>query len=368
MEKKYKVLWIDDEPTDSFMDQAYQKDIEIVSQTDYKNGIQWLTDHLYECDAVILDVNCRDNENSSTADAASFTRNFDSVKSLCKDPFIPWFVYTSGENYRGSDALDLILPSPNDWDGKTYYSKPKERLELFENIKHAADSSKNTQIRHKYKDVFNLSDSLSAELIKVIMHLEEQNYTDSGVFNDVRKILDWVMKHMNSIGILPVPFMKTNINECGRFIAELEMQRFIPLYIQRNFASLTYTCNDGSHRSGRTDEDTKSGKAPYLVPAVIYELMSILAWLTSVTISKPEKDFIQKIYKSKPEYRKVAAIGIIEEDPNNRTIHVNDVALPQTARLDLNKKARIETAIRNKITPINEIYTRYSKEWTVIDE
>ena len=109
MKPKLSVLWIDDAPTVSFEDLAEFFDIDIHNELNYSDGISWLRANLKSCDAVILDVNCKCQNNAEIPSMDVFCENLDLIKELCnEDHFIPWFVYSAGD-YDGEEHLTHIL-------------------------------------------------------------------------------------------------------------------------------------------------------------------------------------------------------------------------------------------------------------------
>ena len=55
------------------------------------------------------------------------------------------------------------------------------------------------------------------------------------------------------------------------------LQAKVPAYIQRNIHSVVEITQTGSHRT-KTDQDIRSGAAPYLVCSTINVLLNIILW------------------------------------------------------------------------------------------
>ena len=55
------------------------------------------------------------------------------------------------------------------------------------------------------------------------------------------------------------------------------MEEIIPVHVQRCIHSLADVTNPGSHRT-KIDSDVATGKAPYLVRTLIYEMLNVLCW------------------------------------------------------------------------------------------
>ena len=56
---KLNVLWVDDMPTEEFMDEAYEYGLDIQPVTSVNGGIAALKDKAKVWDAIILDANCK---------------------------------------------------------------------------------------------------------------------------------------------------------------------------------------------------------------------------------------------------------------------------------------------------------------------
>ena len=56
---KIKVLWVDDEPNDDFMNEAYEEGLDLDNVICVEDGIASLKDPSKSYDAIILDGNCR---------------------------------------------------------------------------------------------------------------------------------------------------------------------------------------------------------------------------------------------------------------------------------------------------------------------
>ena len=116
----------------------------------------------------------------------------------------------------------------------------------------------------------------------------DQIKTDIGVPTRVRNILSWVMKKLNSLCVLPIKTNEsvTNLAECSRYLGYDKMKVIVPLYVQRNFHSCVSVANEGAHRNdeelSKVQTLLRKGDAPYLNSTLIYELLSILRWCSTL--------------------------------------------------------------------------------------
>ena len=286
----YKVLWIDDNPTDELCDEAsLLYGISLECKDCYSDGIKWLSENIATCDAVILDVYCKD-ENDEVPNIESFRDNIIEVNRLCtqNDHFIPWFVYTGGPSgtQQGYEFIDFLVKSyPRNWDDKPYYNKPADRHELFKNIIDEAKKSKNTRIKINYPSVFRIDESINGELIKILSSMESDN-RDQHVLRSVGVVMENIRKYLGNAGFLPSELVSgIQIGKCATFLGKQEMQSIIPGYIQQNI----YTCikigSEGGHDLPAW-KDVKTGMAPYLVKCITFSLLCFLHWLSEQDMDK----------------------------------------------------------------------------------
>lgn len=273
-----KVLWIDDEPNGGFIGFGAKNGLDITQALSVNKGKELLQTKKW--DAIILDVNCKiDGAQNEVASVSAF---LEALQLITID--IPYFVYTGG-NYEGAEVLKHLPQKP--YQNKKYFNKSNERDLLFDNIKKAVKDSPRYFARQRFADVcdFYQDDDLVDLLVKLDT---SQIKTDVDVPKKVRDILSWVMKRLNSLCVLPIKANEnvTNLAECSRFLGNNMMQVIVPLYVQRNFFSCVSVANEGAHRND--EELTKvqtllrNSDAPYLNSALIYELLSILRWSSTL--------------------------------------------------------------------------------------
>lgn len=352
---RHKILWIDDQPSTAFMDLAYEDpyNIDIQHECCYSDGIKWLSENLNSCDAVILDVNCKDAHITDIPSMTVFRDNLDTVKRLCHGSrFIPWFVYTGG-GYEGSESLKYAISGNQGWSTEQYYNKPTQQHELLKNIIQAIENSSETGLRIKYNKIFSLSDDIRSDLVGILNTLETEDYANVNTPNQIRQLLDWVMDYCYEMGLSLVKREGSKISECSSFLGRPELLKYIPLYVQRALHSLVRITNEGSHRL-TIREQIKNGTAPYLTRSLIYELLNVLHWLTSVSTDEFDvvlrQADIQKLTEEAskdPEIAEESSYeGIIEQDHNGNLYCKQHVLLPKFANI-IGKKIRITKSETN---------------------
>ena len=272
---RLNVLWVDDIPTEEFMNEAFEEGLEITSVTCVNSGIDALKNKSKSWDAIILDANCKitDDEQEQPSLEALQHAIYSFVDMRTE---IPWFVYTGGD-YAGVEHLKLLIKK-RDYDDRSYYEKPQQRYELFENIKNVVANSKVFAIKQKYAPVCSFYKDY--DLIELLLKLENEDLlTDTSIPNRIRQILEWIMRYFETKGLLPIPFTGTNIANCSRNICEL--RQLVPIHVVRSLHFCVEVCNDGSH-DREVAAYLVSGDAPYLNKSLILNLLNILQWCPSL--------------------------------------------------------------------------------------
>ena len=284
---RLNVLWVDDQPKEDFMNEAYEYGLEITPVTCVNNGMNALRDTSKSWDAIILDANCKiTDEEQEQPTLKALKKAMEEL--LHQRTSVPWFVYTGGD-YEGVEHLEYIIKE-RDYDDRLFYEKPQQRYELYDKIQSVVANSKIFAVKQKYAPVCSFYKDY--DLIELLLELEEDAITtDSSVPNRVRQIVEWVMRYCEERGILSIPFTGSNIANCSRSICEL--RQLVPIHVARSLHFCVDICNDGSH-----DLEVASylagAEAPYLNKSLIYNLLNILQWCPSLQRFNKE-ELIKKV-------------------------------------------------------------------------
>jgi len=296
---KQRVLWVEDTPEllSSFKNDIEDSgQIEFVVFKDSSSAISYLKSSIEEISAAVLDIESFANSFSEEETKNSFCRVRDCIIQLKHRNAIEYFAFTGKGKYL-SDRKSF-----KEEYGCEIFDKNYQSIEAGEFLRKIVDRHIIAQISYKYGDAFDLSKDIQGDLLKILLVLEGQEWKDNRVFNQIRKVLDWVMEYCNKIGLSPIVFSKTNLTECSKFLGEEEMLSFVPLYIQRSFHSTVSITNEGSHRLS-IDSIIKSGEAPYLIRSTIFELLNIINWLKA--FSTDETDVSDRSSQTKEIYEKI---------------------------------------------------------------
>ena len=280
-----QVLWVDDMPSDAFVNEAFKYGLSLTVCTSVNGGIHSLKDKSKVWDAIILDANCKitDDEQEQPS-LKALMEAIDQLVHLRTE--IPWFVYTGGD-YEGVEHLEFMIKE-RAYDDRLFYEKPKQRYELFANIKKAVEDNAYYQIRQKHNTVCNFYKD--ADLVDLLVRQEDENFdSDTSVPNRVRQIIEWVMRYLDGHGLLPIPFTGTNIAKCSLSLGDIP--QIVPIHVARSMHFCVEVCNNGSH-ADEIAANIVSGDAPYLNRSLILNLLNILHWCPSIL--KYEKEELKK--------------------------------------------------------------------------
>lgn len=347
---KIKVLWVDDEPNDDFMNEAYEEGLDLDNVICVEDGIANLKDPQKSYDAIILDGNCRIKHDMNEQPSLNALR--DAIAQLLEmHTDIPWFVYTAA-NYEGKDALKYMIKDRT-YDDRPFYVKSADRYVMYAHIKNAVSNMPTTIVKKKYADVLKLYSG--EDLLQLLLRRDKEDISSAvDIPNKVRGVLDWVMAHLNEIGMLPVLFTKSNLNDCSRCLGSMDND-IIPVYIKCCFEHCVRVSNEGSHHELPTYQLLSKGKAPYLNESLIVDLLNILHWCG--TIEGSTEDLKRKTiasYTSKKNNRNIQCYGRVISD--NGVLKLGDSVLsaidPKRTCKEGYMYAYIHSPKENKFIPL----------------
>lgn len=282
---KLNVLWVDDMPTEELMNEAYDYGLDLKAVKCVDSGIKALKEKSNQWDAIILDANCKITEDEHEQPTLkALKKAVEELVHMRTD--IPWFVYTGGD-YEGVEHLEFIIKE-RDYDDRLFYEKPKQRYDLYEKIKTVVAVREEFLVKQKYADVCNFYKD--HDLIELLMKYESEGFdTDKNIPHSVRLIIEWVMRYLEGIGLLPIVFNGTNIAKCSSSLGDIP--QLVPIHVARSMHFCVEVCNNGSH-SDEIISYIVSGEAPYLNKSIVLNLLNILQWCP--TLQRYEKEELKK--------------------------------------------------------------------------
>lgn len=368
--KRYNVLWIDDQPNEvDLMTNAELSDIDITHFYTSKEGMDAFCKEIYKWDGVILDAKCWMESNDETAETDALYRSIDILNEFAPKRKVPYFVYTgqftdTGQlNIMSSKEFIRVIRKPR------YYKKGVDEEELFEDIKKDADELMATHIRHKYADVYEIYPF--EDLIKILACIENNDTKNASIFNDIRKVLEWIIKYCIQCG-LSVPFKGANLGECSKFLAKDEMKPYVPLHIQRSFHSCVTVANDANHTM-QIDKIVKDGEVPYLIRSTVFELLNILYWCKDLPTNEEHIEKLRAktsifIFSKAQEFNESDIIeGVVEQD-GNRNYHCMEYLLPYSKGEEvIGKTIKILKFADNDKPQTKQDYPHFIQKFEIID-
>lgn len=287
---KYKILWIDDkwEDQDSFKEvcELPKHGMEIVPCKYSDEGMRLFEQYLEEWSGVILDAKGLTDKNSKLDQLKALTYCLRKIHELSHRREVPYYIYTGQPDTASGTAF-----AEEHYDH--YYEKALDEERLIEDIKRNADELADIQIVHKYQTVFDAWPKSRHDLIRILEILENEDWRNNSVHNDIRKIITDVIELLYDKGFCAVQHNGSNLAECSIDICKRYKEEIIPIYIQRSIHSLVDITNPGSHRTV-ADADVKDGTAPYLVRSLIFEMLNVLYWCRKVRNINTERDQVLK--------------------------------------------------------------------------
>lgn len=307
---RYQVLWIDDdaEKQDGFLDSAYLNGIDINYYKTSKQGMEELVFKVEQYDAVILDAMVY---NESEDEKAALTGLFNSIKkinSLSERKKIPYFIFSGYiDQDEHASAREMLAE-------ETIFIKSKDNKALFQAIKDEANKQIDTQIRHKYKRVFDvctenyIGENAGKDLQSLLLKLDNSNTENQ--FNTLRKIVEDIFIACNKFQLLPNEFITPTvaINESSKFLSgknhkgELFREKgfqhleetHIPEQVSTMLWNILSVTQDGSHRS-KIDAHAKYLNTSYLFQSILYQLLDVIVWFKLHVDGKPRIENWTKI-------------------------------------------------------------------------
>lgn len=279
---KYKILWIDDKwkEMDSFKEVCELHGMEIIPCRYSEEGMQLFERHLEEWSGVILDAKVLKNKDSKLDQLKGLTYSIKRINELSHKRIVPYYIFTG----QPDTASGTAFAEEHD---DHYYEKDHDENRLIEDIKRNADNLPDIRIIHKYQTVFDAWPQSRHDLLRILEVLENGNWQNNSILNDIRKIMSDVMERLHDKGFCNVQPDNSNLAKCSIDLCQTYKEELIPIYIQRSLHSLVAITNSGSHRTD-TDSDIARDKAPYLVRSLIFEMLNVLYWCRN--LDNIEKD------------------------------------------------------------------------------
>lgn len=315
--KTYKVLWIDDEfeKMDLFTKAANLNDINLDGYKSFEEGFANFEKKLFEYDAIILDAMFfkTSTQVSGSEDLKGLSAAKDKINEFKKQRPIPYFILSGQTKLENNDTF-------SDTYGNHYRKQNLNDVEkLFNDIKKAADNEPFTKIRHKYESVFTacnnkyISEDAAMCLIDILYSIEypSEKFDDEKYFNGLRKVIEYVFRAANKIGILHdacLPDGIVNLTWSSMFLAgkEIELKPsskrisssvgYFPLILANNIKMALDITSAASHTESEEKENAKVNfsdykkniQSNYLLYSLAFQVMDLILWFKQVSVDNPD--------------------------------------------------------------------------------
>lgn len=276
MNKKYNVIWIDDEweKMASFKEECEEiHQIYLEPFRTQKDAMDELDRHLDSWDAVILDAKMFDESEEETAMLTGLRKAIDHLNQLCLRRRIPYFIST-GQPDLMSD--EIFHQSYGD-----FYIKGNDDEKLIEDLKKEVGKSSRHQIKVFYSDAIDKLNKLDLKACDTVIDIfESMHYPSSHpdfnpilYYNQLRQILELVYRSANIAGIIPNECISSsgevNLSQCCHYLSGNDAtvlkirygkkgERVVPKHIQDMMVHILSLGNINSHASKLSEEEENS--------------------------------------------------------------------------------------------------------------
>jgi len=301
----YNILWIDDEHESlaGTKGRAKRNGINLIPYKSLNNGMSELESNFPYYDGVLLDAKFFENEDDikGSEDTYNVHRAKERLLQL-KKKFEVFILTGQAEAYEDKTFKKAFT--------KVYKKGSDDEIDrLFADIKLAAATQEDTQIRHAYKRVFDvctekyIGELAGQDLLNLLKVNDDLHIDDH--FNAIRKIVEDLFTAFSKFRLLPLEFVTPGValNESSKFLAgktadgtpfiEKGYQHLdethLPPHIASSLRSILSVTQAGSHRSN-IDLHVKTIKTPFLLKSVLFQLLDVLTWFKVYADSNPKPE------------------------------------------------------------------------------
>jgi hypothetical protein len=300
----YNILWIDDEheTLTGTKGRAKRNGINLIPFKSLNSGMNELERNFPFYDGVLLDAKFFENEDDvkGTEDTSNVHRAKERLLQL-KKKFEVFVLTGQAEAYEDKTFKKAFT--------KVYKKGSDEEIDrLFSDIKIAAATQEDTQIRHSYKRVFDVCNGkyigeLAGQDILYLLKINDETNIDNH-FNAIRKVVEDLFIAFNKFNLLPKEFVSPSIalNQSSIFLAGQEQyestdkvykrykhlqETHLPKQIAFYLRSILWVTQPAAHRSD-IDLFVKTIKTPFLLKSVIFQLLDVMVWFKMYVDSNPK--------------------------------------------------------------------------------
>jgi hypothetical protein len=306
--KTYNVLWCDDEheTLETIIDEAGANGIALAGFSNADEAVAELHRNYLKYDAVLLDglfFSKAGQQGDAYSDKPLGTV-LNALVELKAKKFLPKFVLSGQVNITEKGNPQIYVHEI-----ERVYNKniDGDTLQLWQDIKEAADQQEDTQIRHDYAQIFEIcTDEYIGEynqkaLLNILRSIRNphDSFDDELYFTQIRIILESMFRAANKLGILHDKCLeggKVNLTESSLFMAG-EQTKYLGVYcktkhfnkiVSDSVKSILFITGAASHT---VEADVKNNinliafrkeiNSPYLLYSLTFSFMDVLLWFKS---------------------------------------------------------------------------------------
>ncbi len=334
-EIRYNILWIDDEheSLSGTKGRAKRNGINLIPFKSLNNGMTELDRNYPFYDGVLLDAKFFENEDD--VKGSEDTYNVHRAKErllLLKKKFEVFILTGQAEAYEDKTFKKAFT--------KVYKKGSDDEIDrLFSDIKLAAATQEDTQIRHDYKRVFDVCTEkyigeFAGQDILYLLKITNESEIDKNL-STIRDIIQDILTAFNKFNLLPSEFIFPTISltESSKFLSGKDKDGIfhdvkgyrhlesthLPLQISTYIRNILAITQPGSHRS-EIDNHIRYVRTHYLMKSLLFQLLDIIIWFKLYIDSNPRIENwirIDKVSESITPIKEDAVMGkVININPH----------------------------------------------------
>jgi len=298
----YNILWIDDEheTLGGTKGRAKRNGINLFPFKSLNGGMSELERNYPFYDGVLLDAKFFENEDDT--EGTEDTYNVHRAKEqllLLKKKFEVFVLTGQAEAYEDKTFKKAFT--------KVYKKGSDDEIDrLFIDIKEAAASQLDTQLRHSYKRVFDVctekyvGEHAGKDILRLIKVDNESEIAKN--LTSIRDVVQDLFTAFQKFDLIPAEFVTPHIalNESSKFLAGKNYQgeyfdekgyrhhdsTHLPKQIAAYMRNILGITQPGAHRT-EIDDHIQSVQTHFLMKSVLFQLLDVLVWFKIYVDSNP---------------------------------------------------------------------------------
>ena len=381
-----KVIWIDDEELKNISATAKEEyNIQLTRVGSWEEALPLMKDGNYkQWDAVILDCYCLLEKGGVQEDNFLKIVLHELAKIVGEKDVLPWYVLSAGQKGNFNDILDRDLNNDRlvwdaDWKDIAYRKTGRHEGKsdvrwMFENIVNwVTENSSTVKLKRRFREIFGIDSKLDNLLLSILPNLEKEYSSNAAVFNEIRKVMDWLMVYCNDAGLLIEKFSGSNLSVCVKELLSWPAKEYVPLDVQQSLVLVEELSQNGSHRMD-IDKMVREGERPFLINSVIYSMLNILTWCKTLPTDEYEQHKVwmemkpawDKRNPDSPENYEGKTFEIEKDD--NGILHCGKCLVHNRFNSSVGKTATLEKVVENTDKKTNKDYPLYASYIVIAEQ